>query len=103
MYPLISILVGLLLGARFNFLVLIPASGCGLALTVGAAVARAESVDTTIFATIMVLTGLQLGYLAGAAARPLLSTPLGWLGIGSQPGNARGDRQRGPQLLVDQA
>jgi len=80
MYAVVSIAVGLLLGSRFNFLVLIPASACGLALTVGAAIARGESVETTILATIMVLTSLQLGYLAGAAKRPFLSTPPGWFG-----------------------
>ncbi len=77
MLPLISISVGLLLGSRFNFLILIPASAFGLALTVGSAMARAESVETTVLATIIVLASLQLGYIAGAAARPFLSTPFG--------------------------
>jgi hypothetical protein len=72
MLPLVavSLIVGALLGTKFRVFVLLPGIILGVAAIVVAGILHPIEVGTSI---IGYATGLQLGYLIGAATRQFLS------------------------------
>ena len=69
MLAIAGLLLGGLLGQRFKVLVLLPASAF-LILAVGAlTLAHDDGALSSVMAVSLVVTGLQIGYLAGAAGR----------------------------------
>ena len=69
MCAITSLCFGVLLGQRFKVLVLLPASSF-LVLAVGAlTLARGDNALRSVMAVGLVVTALQIGYLAGAAGR----------------------------------
>jgi hypothetical protein len=65
----LSILVGALVGMRFKVLSLVPITALGVAFIAANAFARDERLASALMATILVVVGLQLGYLCGAGIR----------------------------------
>jgi hypothetical protein len=73
---IISFVFGLVLAQRFRVVVLFPAIALALIFTVGTEVGRAEAAWTLVQSATAAVVGLQLGYLAGIAARHLVLTRL---------------------------
>lgn len=65
---LLSLLTGMVLGLRFNVLILVPAIGCALFIALIVAVARAEVLWPAAMAAAGIAS-LQIGYLAGGGIR----------------------------------
>lgn len=72
MLAIVTILVGAVLGLRFKFLILLPITGVFVAAIVAEAVARSDSAGHVALAAVLVMVGLQVGYLAGVATRCLM-------------------------------
>ena|ERR1043166_1278606 len=62
-----SALLGAIVGLRFKVLVLLPALFLLFLLVLGLGVLRGESLPEILLASVVGGTGLQLGYLCGAA------------------------------------
>jgi hypothetical protein len=65
MLAIISLLVGMALGQRCNVLVLVPAIGLVLLASMATGFARAEGPWPSMLTVASMITGLQVGYLAG--------------------------------------
>ncbi|HLH93797.1 MAG TPA: hypothetical protein VKW08_01630 [Xanthobacteraceae bacterium] len=65
-------LIGAVMGLRFRVLVLVPAMGIALPLTVAAAIIQGYSLGQTLVTAAVGIVGLQVGYLAGVGVRHLL-------------------------------
>ena len=66
----VSLLVGVALARRVNYLVLIPATIVTLLVTYAAVTAEEYSLGSLALASFLNVTGLQAGYLGGATIRP---------------------------------
>jgi hypothetical protein len=66
MLAIISALAGGFLGVRFRALILLPSTLVVLILALVMGIAAARSFSSTASAAILVMAGLQLGYLGGA-------------------------------------
>jgi hypothetical protein len=64
--PIATILIGVLLGIRFNVLILLPAMLVGAILTLSAGVAQGSDFWIGTLAVILESALLQIGYLIGA-------------------------------------
>lgn len=62
-----SLIVGAALGLRLTFLILVPTIGCILVIVAGFGVATGLGIRSTGLMMVLTASGLQLGYLAGAA------------------------------------
>ena len=66
-YFILAISAGLLLGSRFNVLILMPAIAGAVAAVAGVGIARAEDPWFVGFAALGVALALQIGYLLGSS------------------------------------
>jgi hypothetical protein len=66
LFIVISLLVGMALGQRFNVLVLVPALALTLVLTIGTGIGHADALGAIVAMVVATITSLQVGYLAGA-------------------------------------
>ena len=67
-----AILLGAVLGLRFKVLILLPAAVVAVAVMIAAASIQHSSLSVTVVDAVLVLAGLQMGYLAGAIAGGLM-------------------------------
>ena len=67
-----AILLGAVLGLRFKVLILLPAAVVAVAIMAAADSIEHNSLSTTVVDLVLVLAGLQIGYLAGAIAGGLM-------------------------------
>jgi hypothetical protein len=67
-----AILLGVVLGLRFKVLILLPAAVVAVAIMVTAGSIEHSSFSTVAVDAVLVLAGLQMGYLAGAIAGALM-------------------------------
>jgi hypothetical protein len=65
----LSPLIGAVLGQRHTFLILIPAIACALTIAAGFGIAAELNFWSTMLAMVLTVTGLEIGYVAGAAVR----------------------------------
>jgi hypothetical protein len=68
-YIICCALIGAVLGLRYKVLVLVPAIGCALLVTLVTGIARAEGAWAILAASAAVATVVQIGYLAGTLTR----------------------------------
>ena len=68
-FTCLSPLVGAVLGQRYTFLILIPAIACTLTAAAGFGIAAGLNFWSTMPAMVLTVTGLEIGYVAGAAMR----------------------------------
>jgi len=73
----LSIAAGLLLGLRFNALVLLPAIGVGLAVGIISLTAAYNSRWVIAVGTVGILATLEIGYIVGALFRAYSAAKLG--------------------------
>jgi hypothetical protein len=66
-FTVISFLLGAVLGARFQVGVLFPVMAVALMIVAADAVVQSAWVWSAAMAAVLVLTGLQVGFLVGAA------------------------------------
>ena len=66
-----AILFGAVLGLRFKVLILLPAAIVAVAIMAADSIEH-NSLSTTVVDLVLVLAGLQIGYLAGAIAGGLM-------------------------------
>jgi hypothetical protein len=71
--PLISLLMGMVLGQRFKVLVLVPALAFVLVVAVGAGVARVQGLWPTALMAAGAVASLQIGYLGGTGLRHVIA------------------------------
>ena len=67
-----AILLGAVLGLRFKVLILLPAAVVAVATMAAADSVAHNSLSTAAVDVVLVLAGLQMGYLAGAIAGGLM-------------------------------
>ena len=67
-----AILLGAVLGLRFKVLILLPAAVVAVAIIVAAGSIEHSSFSAIAVDAVLVLAGLQMGYLAGAIAGGLM-------------------------------
>jgi hypothetical protein len=68
----ISILVGVVLGLRFNLFILVPTIGLALTMVVVTGMARGDGAWSLVATMIVVTTFLQLGYIGGSGLAPAI-------------------------------
>jgi hypothetical protein len=64
---IISLVIGAVLGLRYNALVLVPAVVFAVLVAVITGIARADGFWSIVLTTVLLGVTVQLGYLAGAA------------------------------------
>jgi hypothetical protein len=64
-FAILSFLLGAVLGHRFKVLVLVPTIVVGAAVAIFIGIARADDVWLISLTVILVIVGLQIGYLCG--------------------------------------
>jgi len=69
MLTIASLIIGALLGQRFKVFVLVPTIALATVAIAGASLAHGNSAWSTALAAVLVVTGLQMGYLGGMTAR----------------------------------
>ena len=69
---MISVLVGMVLGQRFNILILVPTMAIALIFAVGVGIARDDTFWRIVLLAVAVASSLQVGYLAGIVIRHVL-------------------------------
>jgi hypothetical protein len=69
---LISLLIGIVLAQRFRVLILAPAFLLTLALAVGTGLARTDAAWSIGSTALVIIVGLQIGYLLGSGLRNVL-------------------------------
>lgn len=67
MLTCLSLIVGAALGQRLTVLVLIPATGCTVAVVTCFGMVSGLDLRQIVLMIAIAITGLQIGYLAGAA------------------------------------
>lgn len=65
----IAISVGVVLGLKFKILAMVPAIGAGLLAILGQGISQSDSVWRILLATVIGMTCLQIGYVAGLFIR----------------------------------
>jgi len=74
MPAILSLLVGMVLGQRFNFLILVPSILLILLIAIGAAIARVEGPGNVALTAAAAIACLEIGYLLGISIRYLFMT-----------------------------
>jgi hypothetical protein len=69
---LLGMIVGAAIGTRFNVVVLGSTIVVGVALIAGASVAVGDGVWSNILPMVIMVTGVQIGYLVGIAVRAVI-------------------------------
>jgi hypothetical protein len=69
---LISLMIGVVLARRFKVLILAPAFLLTLALAVGTGLARTDAAWSIVSTALVVIVGLQIGYLFGSGMRHVM-------------------------------
>jgi hypothetical protein len=69
---LVSLLIGIVLGRRFRVLVLVPAFILTLVLAVATGFVRTDAAWSNGLTTLVVISGLQVGYLLGSGLRHVM-------------------------------
>jgi hypothetical protein len=69
---MISLLVGMVLGQRFKFPVLMPTIAIALVLAIGAGIARGDTVWRIVFMAAAAAASLQIGYIVGIGIRQVM-------------------------------
>ena len=72
-----TMLIGLVLGLRFNVLVLVPATVIGSAFAIAKGMAYSDNIWTILLVMASVMAALQIGYLAGAVFCFVIGDPGG--------------------------
>ena len=72
--PMIILLIGAMLGMRFNVLVLLPATVLISAATLSAGIAYYNSPWSTLIIAVLAIAALQIGYLAGSVVNASATT-----------------------------
>ncbi len=70
---IIGVVIGIVLGLRYKVLILVPAVLFAMVLAIAIGVARADSVWSIVLTTIVVLTAVQLDYLAGTVIHAIIA------------------------------
>ena len=71
----LALLIGTLLGLRFNILLLVPAIVTVLIVLFAGGLARGHGLASAALVTFIAASGLQIGYLCGALVRQKARTP----------------------------
>jgi hypothetical protein len=71
---IVCILIGAVLGLRFTVWILVPGFAFGLFAAAAAGVAHRHALGTIGLTMVLIVVGLQFGYLAGTATRFILIT-----------------------------
>jgi hypothetical protein len=69
MLTIASLFIGALLGQRFKVFILVPACMAAILAIVSLGIMRGESASALALAIVLVVTSLQMGYLAGTVGR----------------------------------
>ena len=69
---IVCLLAGLVLGQRFKVLVLVPATGLMVVLTVGGGLAGGYAFRFLVFVAVAAAVSLQVGYLLGPGIHQVL-------------------------------
>ncbi len=69
MFAIMTTLIGAMLGLRFKVLILVPAIVTSFLAIFGIGIAHGVGLWASLLATLLTITTLQIGYLAGAAVR----------------------------------
>jgi hypothetical protein len=69
---ILSVLTGMVLGQRFEVLILVPATLLAFLLVLGFGFALAEAASILLLASLAAIVSLQVGYLFGVGIRHLL-------------------------------
>lgn len=72
MMLMVWLLIGAVMGLRFRVLILVPAMGLALPVTVVSGIIQGASLGHVFLAATLAIVGLQVGYLAGIGVRHLL-------------------------------
>lgn len=64
---IIGVVVGVVLGLRYKILILVPVILFAMIFTIIIGIARADSFWSIVLMTVVLVTAVQLGYLAGIA------------------------------------
>ncbi len=64
-----ALLIGALLGLRFQVSILVPAIVMGSSVILSLGMAHSHSFWPTLLATVLAITALQIGYVGGAVIR----------------------------------
>jgi hypothetical protein len=70
---LISLMIGIVLAQRFKVLVLAPAFMITVALAIGTGLAQAGATWSIWVTALVVIVGLQVGYLMGSGLRHMMA------------------------------
>lgn len=71
-FAMAALLLGAVLGLRFKVLILLPAAVVAVAIMIAADLIERIGLSVTVVDVVLVLAGLQMGYLAGAIAGGLM-------------------------------
>jgi hypothetical protein len=71
-FAMAALLLGAVLGLRFKVLILLPAAVVAVAIMIAADSIERIGLSVTVVDVVLVLAGLQMGYLAGAIAGGLM-------------------------------
>jgi hypothetical protein len=71
-FAMAALLLGAVLGLRFKVLILLPAAVVAVAIMIAADSIERSGLSVTVVDVVLVLAGLQMGYLAGAIAGGLM-------------------------------
>jgi len=70
----IGVLAGIILGLRFNVLILVPALTVASLIAAVAGIANGDSFWLIVVAIVLLGTAIQIGYLFGIVLRPMLAS-----------------------------
>jgi hypothetical protein len=70
---MIGVVVGIVLGLRYNILVLVPAVLFATILAIIIGIGRADSFWSIVLTTVALVAAVQLGYLAGIAIHAVIA------------------------------
>ena len=70
---LTSLMIGIVLARRFNVLVLAPAFMITVVLAIGTGLARTDATWSIGLTALIVIVGLQVGYLLGSGLRHVMA------------------------------
>ncbi len=70
---IIGVAIGIVFGLRYKVLILVPAVLFAMILAIAIGVARADSAWSIVLTTVVVVTAVQLGYLAGIVIHAIIA------------------------------
>jgi hypothetical protein len=89
---MISLLAGMVLGQRFNVVVLVPGITLALVLVVGSGIERGDTLWSIALTAVGTVVSLQVGYLLGNGIRHILLGTQTRSPANSLPGSASARR-----------